>query len=75
MLLTGLLFIRTYLKSNLRAHDGVATRFKMLIPPSAGLRFFTISRLALNPNLIFEIGSNKMISRKFHEIFGLTGDF
>jgi hypothetical protein len=24
------------------------------------LRFFTVSRLALNPNLIFEIGSNKI---------------
>ena len=24
------------------------------------LRFFTVSRLALNPNLIFEIGSNIM---------------
>jgi hypothetical protein len=29
----------------------------LLIPLSAGLRFFTVSRLALNPNLIFEIGS------------------
>jgi len=26
------------------------------IPLSAGLRFFTFSRLALNPNLIIEIG-------------------
>ncbi len=25
------------------------------------LRFFTVSRLALNPNLIFEIGSNKFV--------------
>jgi len=24
------------------------------------LRFFTVSRLALNPNLIFEIGSNHL---------------
>jgi hypothetical protein len=32
----------------------------LLIPLSAGLRFFTFSRLALNPNLIFEIGSNNM---------------
>jgi hypothetical protein len=32
----------------------------LLIPLSAGLRFFTVSRLALNPNLIFEIGSNKI---------------
>jgi len=31
----------------------------LLIPLSAGLRFFTVSRLALNPNLIFEIGSRK----------------
>jgi hypothetical protein len=31
----------------------------MLIPLSAGLRFFTAPRLALNPNLIFEIGSKK----------------
>jgi hypothetical protein len=29
----------------------------LLIPLSAGLRFFTVPRLALNPNLIFEIGS------------------
>ncbi len=27
------------------------------------LRFFTVSRLALNPNLIFEIGSNIFILR------------
>ncbi len=27
------------------------------------LRFFTVSRLALNPNLIFEIGSN--INKKY----------
>jgi hypothetical protein len=26
------------------------------------LRFFTVSRLALNPNLIFEIGSNFSVS-------------
>jgi hypothetical protein len=30
----------------------------LLIPLSAGLRFFTVSRLALNPDLIFEIGSS-----------------
>jgi len=28
----------------------------LLIPLSAGLRFFTVLRLAMNPNLIFEIG-------------------
>ena len=33
----------------------------LLIPLSAGLRFFTVSRLALSPNLIFEIGSSKRI--------------
>jgi hypothetical protein len=49
---------RTYLKKNLSAHGCVAKRFKLLIPLSAGLRFLTVSRLALNPNLIFEIGSN-----------------
>jgi hypothetical protein len=32
----------------------------LLIPLSAGLRFFTFSRLVLNPNLIVEIGSNNM---------------
>ena len=31
------------------------------------LRFFTVSRLALNSNLIFEIGSNKMSHK--HLIF------
>jgi len=31
----------------------------LLIPLSAGLRFFTVSRLALNPNLIFKRGSRK----------------
>ena len=30
----------------------------LLIPLSAGLRFFTVPRLALNPDLIFEIGSS-----------------
>ena len=29
------------------------------------LRFFTVSRLALNPNLIFEIGSNLLMYRSF----------
>ena len=28
------------------------------------LRFFTVSRLALNTNLIFEIGSNKSVTKK-----------
>jgi hypothetical protein len=30
----------------------------MPIPLSAGLRFFTVLRLTLNPDIIFEIGSN-----------------
>ncbi len=48
----------TYLKNNLSAHGCVAKRFKMYCSSRqmAGLRFFTVSRLALNPNLIFEIG-------------------
>jgi len=32
---------------------------------SGMLRFFTVSRLALNPNLIFEIGSNNILSIMF----------
>jgi len=30
------------------------------------LRFFTVSRLALNPNLIFEIGSYQIHACEFH---------
>ena len=49
----------TYLKKNLSAHGCVAKRFKML-NTRCMLRFFTVSRLALNPNLIFEIGSTTL---------------
>jgi len=34
----------------------------LLIPLSAGLRFFTVPRHALNPNLVFEIGSNSKMN-------------
>ena len=43
--------IRPYLKNNLTAHGCVAKQFKMV----------TVSRLALNPNLIFEMASNKIL--------------
>jgi hypothetical protein len=57
-------YTRTHLKNNLSAHGpaigGIAKRFKIfkLIPLTAGLRVFTVPRLALNPNLVLEIGSN-----------------
>ena len=53
---------RTYLKNNLSAHGGVAKRFKMLTY-YVYAPFFTVSRLALNTNLIFEIGSNIVAGR------------
>ncbi len=34
------------------------------------LRSFTVSRLALNPNLIFEIGSNPVFYQGFKIFFG-----
>jgi hypothetical protein len=50
--------VRTHLKNKLRARGpacgGIAKRF--LLP--CMLRFFTVPRLALNPNLVFEMGSN-----------------
>jgi hypothetical protein len=61
--------IRTYLKNNLSAHGSVAKQFKMLTyymyaplfhrfaPPILGISQSSTCFL-VNPNLIFEIGSN-----------------
>jgi len=51
---------RTYLKINLSAHGGVAGRLKVLTLPCM-LRFFAAPRLALNPNLVLEIGSGVIL--------------
>ena len=48
---------RTYLKNNLSAHGAVLRNGSKCSHTTRMLRFFTVSRLALNPNLIFETGS------------------
>jgi hypothetical protein len=58
------MLFRTYLKNNLSAHGGVAKRFKMLtyyVYAPLFHRFAPCPEPALNPDLIFEIGSIKKI--------------
>jgi hypothetical protein len=52
-----LIVVRTYLKNNLKVLMAALRSGSKCSHTTCMLRFFTVSRLALNPNLIFEIGS------------------
>jgi hypothetical protein len=62
-------YVRTYLKNN-QVPMAVLRNGSKCSHTTCMLRFFTVSRLALNTNLIFEIGSSKKFT--YYYLLGLT---
>jgi hypothetical protein len=63
------IIVRTYLKNNLSAHGAVLRNGSKCSHTTCMLLFFTVSRLALNTNLIFEIGSSVFTKSRVYALF------